>query len=220
MLASPRAFLAIASNRPHRKRSYKPARRLRPAQYRAAPAQRRHGGYRSVRRREASSCPCPDRARSFCRPYGTAQQKRGPPGVAEAMAPRGRPPAEHVFDADEGGWVHKDTRHPFDAEEHAARVHAKKVACLRAIYWERGGRQKRLARYVRKRASKPSQQKLDGPFARAAPSPSPQPGGGGETSASAEPAPPSFMPAAPQEGRACTSPPSPPPSGQERNISL
>ena len=145
--------------------------------------------------------------------------EKGSPGAARAMAPCGRPPAEHVFDAESGGWVHKQTRRPFDAEAHAARVHAKKVACLRDIYWERGGRQKRLARYVRKRASKHSQQTLDGAFARAAPPPSSQPEGGGEASVSGSPTPPPFMPAAPREVRACTSPPSPPPSEQERGTS-
>ena len=96
--------------------------------------------------------------------------------MAEAMAPRGRPPTDHEFDAVEGGWVHKETRRPFDAEAHAARVRAKKVACLRELYWERGGRQKRLARYVRKRKSKHSQQTLDDAFAQAVPH-TPQLGG-------------------------------------------
>ena len=155
----------------------------------------------------------------MCRPRENVQQKRLAPGVAEAMAPRGRPPAEHVFDAESGGWIHKQTRRPFDAEAHAARVHAKKVACLRDIYWERGGRQKRLARYVRKRAPKHSQQTLDGAFARAAPTPSPPPGGGGEASASAEPAPTPVTLAATREERACTSPPCPPSSEQERDTS-
>lgn len=139
--------------------------------------------------------------------------EKSSPGVAEAMAPRGRPPAEHVFDAGKGGWVHKETRRPLDGEAHAERMRAKKVACLRALYWERGGRQKRMARYVRKRASKPPQQTLDFALARAAP-PTPQPGSGGEASASTKPAPPLVTPAALPEGQACTSPPCPPPLEQ------
>ena len=83
------------------------------------------------------------------------------------MAPRGRPPANHEFDASEG-WVHKETRARLDAEAHAALVLAKKSACLRAYYWERGGRQKRLARYVRKRKPKPVQLTLDSAFAHVA----------------------------------------------------
>ena len=78
------------------------------------------------------------------------------------MAPRGRPPADHVFDAIERAWVHNETRRALDPKAHAVRVRAKKIACLRALYWERGGRQKRLLRYVRKRMSKPSQLTLDG----------------------------------------------------------
>ena len=138
--------------------------------------------------------------------------------MAEAMAPRGRPPAEHVFDADEGGWVHRETRRLFDAEAHAERVRAKKVACLRKLYWERGGRQKRLARYVRKRTSKHSQQTLDGAFAHAVPH-TLQLGGGGKASTPERPMPPSVTPGALPEEPACTSPPSPPPSEQERGTS-
>ena len=109
----------------------------------------------------------------MCLPHETAQQKRIPSRVAETMAPRGRPPTDHEFDAVEGAWVHKETRRPFDAEAHAEWVRAKKVACLRELYWERGGRQKRLARYVRKRRSKHWQQTLDGAFARGSAPPSP-----------------------------------------------
>ena len=104
------------------------------------------------------------------------------------MAPRGRPPADHVFDAIERAWVHNETRRPLDPKAHAVRVRAKKIACLRALYWERGGRQKRLLRYVRKRTSKPSQLTLDGAFARAAPHTLVQ-GGGGEASAPVRAAP-------------------------------
>ena len=104
------------------------------------------------------------------------------------MAPRGRPPADHVFDAIEGVWVHNETRRPLDPKAHAVRVRAKKIACLRALYWERGGRQKRLLRYVRKRTSKPSQLTLDGAFARATPH-TPVQGGGGEASAPGRAAP-------------------------------
>ena len=138
--------------------------------------------------------------------------------MPEAMAPRGRPPAEHVFDADEGGWVHRETRGLFDAEAHAERVRAKKVSSLRALYWERGGRQKRLARYVRKRKSKHSQQTLDDAFAQAVPH-TPQLGGGGKASTPGRPTPPPVTPVALPEGQACTLPPSPPASERERGTS-
>ena len=75
------------------------------------------------------------------------------------MAPRGRPPAEHAFV--HGVWLHKTTGEPLDPEAHAERVRAKKIACMRSLYWERGGRQKRLARYVRKRKPKPAQATLE-----------------------------------------------------------
>ena len=154
----------------------------------------------------------------MCLPHETAQQKRSPSRVAEAMVPRGRPPAEHVFDADEGGWVHRETRRLFNADAHAEQVRAKKVACLRELYWERGGRQKRLARYVRKRTSKHSQQTLDSAIARAVHH-TPQLGGGGEASAPGRPTLSPVMPDTLPEGPACTSPPSPPPSEQERGTS-
>ena len=169
----------------------------------------------------AKACPtvvCNGRDRSARVHVSSARDcttEKSSPGVAQVMAPRGRPPAEHVFDAGEGGWVHKETRRPLDGEAHAERMRAKKVACLRALYWERGGRQKRMARYVRKRASKPPQQTLDFALARAAPPPSPPPAGGSEASASAEPAPPPVTLAAHREERACTSPPCPPSSEQE-----
>ena len=139
--------------------------------------------------------------------------------MAEAMAPRGRPPTDHEFDAVKGGWVHKETRRPFDAEAHAALVHAKKLACLRELYWERGGRQKRLARYVRKRTSKHSQQTLDGTFAQAVPHTPQLVGGGGKAANPGRPTPPPVTPAALPEGQACTLPLSPPASEQERGTS-
>ena len=36
-------------------------------------------------------------------------------------------------------------------------AHAKKLACLKAHYWQRGGRAKRLQKYARKRGSKRKQ---------------------------------------------------------------
>ena len=71
------------------------------------------------------------------------------------MAPRGRPPAEHVF-AD-GQWLHVETGQPFDEKTHAALKRDKKRACRQAAYWERGGRQKRLERYERKREKRAMQ---------------------------------------------------------------
>ena len=64
------------------------------------------------------------------------------------MAPPGRPSAGHTFV--EGAWVHTEMGEPLDEAAHAAWVRAKKLACMRAAYWHRGGRQKRLNRYVRK----------------------------------------------------------------------
>lgn len=74
------------------------------------------------------------------------------------MAPVGRPPADHVCGSE--GWIHRITGIPFDARAHAKLVRAKKLACLRAHYWHRGGRDKRLRRYTRKRPPKTTQLKL------------------------------------------------------------
>ena len=68
---------------------------------------------------------------------------------AGMLAPRGRPPAGYRYDG--GVFVHTETGAPFDPELHAALVHAKKLACLRAHYWQRGGRSMRLQKYVKKR---------------------------------------------------------------------
>ena len=75
------------------------------------------------------------------------------------MAPVGRPPAEHTFVY--GMWVHERTGEPYNAETHGALVRDKKLACLRALYWERGGRTKRLNRYVKKRRPKAKQLTLE-----------------------------------------------------------
>jgi len=69
--------------------------------------------------------------------------------VEEMVAPRGRPPAGYQYVA--GMYVHLETGNPFDIGRHAVLVHAKKLACLKAHYWQRGGRSKRLQRYVEKR---------------------------------------------------------------------
>ena len=66
-------------------------------------------------------------------------------------APRGRPPlAYHIVC---GEWRHLETGEPFDAHLHAAGVHARKQACMHWTYWARGGRERRLARYEKKRKS-------------------------------------------------------------------
>ena len=69
--------------------------------------------------------------------------------VEEMVAPRGRPPAGYQYVA--GMYVHLETGNPFDPGRHEVLVHAKKLACLKAHYWQRGGRSKRLQRYVKKR---------------------------------------------------------------------
>ena len=75
------------------------------------------------------------------------------------MAPVGRPPAGHTFV--DGIWVHERTGEPYNAQTHAALVRDKKLACLRSLYWERGGQGKRLNRYVRKRTPKAKQITLE-----------------------------------------------------------
>ena len=69
--------------------------------------------------------------------------------VKAMMAPRGRPPAGYQYVA--GMYVDLETGAPFDRGRHAVWVHARKLACLKAHYWQRGGRPKRLQRYVKKR---------------------------------------------------------------------
>ena len=73
----------------------------------------------------------------------------------DMAAPRGRPPARYRYVG--GIFVHIETGTPFDSGLHAALVHTKKLACLKAHYWQRGGRSKRLERYERKRGSKRKQ---------------------------------------------------------------
>lgn len=67
------------------------------------------------------------------------------------MAPRGRPPAGHTFNAEKGVWINDETDQPLDPRLHAALIKSKRRDSQRQIYWERGGRQQRLDRYVRKR---------------------------------------------------------------------
>ena len=78
-------------------------------------------------------------------------RKRESPSIFGSMAPRGRPPTGHTFDAEMGAWMNDETGQPLDPRLHAALVECKKRACQRRLYWERGGRQRRLSRYVRKR---------------------------------------------------------------------
>ena len=73
------------------------------------------------------------------------------------MAPRGRPPAGHTFNAEKDVWINDETGQQFDPRLHAALVDSKKRACQRRLYWERGGRQQRLDRYTRKRKPKAKQ---------------------------------------------------------------
>ena len=71
------------------------------------------------------------------------------------MAPVGRPLAHHKFI--DGIWVHVSTGEPYDRRTHAALLKARKRDCMQRAYWECGGRQKRLDRYVRKRRPKDTQ---------------------------------------------------------------
>ena len=74
------------------------------------------------------------------------------------MAPRGRPPAGHTFNAEKGKWINDETDQPLDPRLHAALIKSKRRDSQRQIYWERGGRQRRLDRYVRK--LKPNAQQM------------------------------------------------------------
>ena len=71
--------------------------------------------------------------------------------------PRGRPPADHVWDEVRCGWAHVVTGEVFDAEAHVLLVRAKKHNCMQRLYWERGGRRRRLARYTKKHKPKAKQ---------------------------------------------------------------
>ena len=70
-------------------------------------------------------------------------------GSNHMTAPRGRPPFgyRYVF----GEWRHMETGDPFDPELHVAGVRARKQACVNLSYWAKGGRDWRLARYIKKR---------------------------------------------------------------------
>ena len=57
--------------------------------------------------------------------------------------------------------MHAETGTPFDPELHAALVQAKKLACLKAHYWQRGGRAKRLLRYAKKHRRRRTQLTLE-----------------------------------------------------------
>ena len=53
--------------------------------------------------------------------------------------------------------MNRVTGEDFTAAAHALLTRAKKVECMQRLYWERGGRTRRLARYTKKRAPKPKQ---------------------------------------------------------------
>ena len=66
-----------------------------------------------------------------------------------ASAQRGRPP--RGYHRAGGALLHKSTGRPFDPAAHAEFMRAKKRVRMQQKYWERGGREKRLSRYKRKR---------------------------------------------------------------------
>ena len=76
-------------------------------------------------------------------------------GANHTPAPRGRPPFgyRYVF----GEWRHMETGDPFDPQLHVSGVRARKQACMHRKYWANGGRERRLARYTKKRKPKPQQ---------------------------------------------------------------
>ena len=67
--------------------------------------------------------------------------------------PRGPPPAGYEYSS--GTWVHVYSGQRYDAVQHAQHVRLKKLQCMRLHYWERGGRERRLARYMKRRRLKP-----------------------------------------------------------------
>ena len=75
--------------------------------------------------------------------------------MAPTKQPVGRPPLLHEFVS--GVWVHQSTGEPYNRRTHVALVRERKRVCMRRAYWEHGGRQKRLDRYVRKRKPKAKQ---------------------------------------------------------------
>ena len=71
-------------------------------------------------------------------------------GVANhTPAPRGRPPFGYRYVL--GKWRHMETGDPFDSQLHVAGVRARKQACMNLTYLGEGGRDRRLARYIKKR---------------------------------------------------------------------
>ena len=64
------------------------------------------------------------------------------------MAPPGRPLVNHTFV--DGAWVHIAGGR-YDANAHANFLRERKRNCTKRWYWERGGRDQRLRKYVRKR---------------------------------------------------------------------
>ncbi len=70
-------------------------------------------------------------------------------------APRGRPPFGYRYVS--GEWRHMETGDPFDPQLHVTGVLARKQACMHRKYWANGGRERRLARYTKKRKPKPQQ---------------------------------------------------------------
>lgn len=73
-------------------------------------------------------------------------------------APRGRPPHAYRFVC--GGWRHVETGETFNSEWHATGVALRKATCMYRNYWKGGGREKRLARYTKRRKPSARQQTL------------------------------------------------------------
>ena len=92
---------------------------------------------------------------------GSDDREQPTPSRRAMTRPRGRPPAGYRCVG--GAFEHLETGDPFDAALHAALAHAKKLARVKAHYWERGGRAARLRRYVCKRKPKACQLTLLGP---------------------------------------------------------
>ena len=61
----------------------------------------------------------------------------------------GRPPADHIWEDARGAWAHAATGKDLDAAAHARFIRSKKLECMVKLYWEKGGREHRLARYTK-----------------------------------------------------------------------
>ena len=85
-----------------------------------------------------------------------------PPVIRMAhRPPLGRPPFDHKWDPNLCRFTHVASGAPLDPIEHAIEAKQKKHLCMKRHYYEKGGREKRLAKY-KKRRKRARQTTLDG----------------------------------------------------------